>query len=29
VLKWLVYRKAELPEPTQQAILWVQQEQQP
>jgi uncharacterized protein (TIGR03663 family) len=29
VLKWLVYRKAELPKPTQQAILWVQQEQQP
>ncbi len=27
VLKWLVYRTAELPKPTQQAILWVQQGQ--
>jgi hypothetical protein len=28
VLKWLLYRKAELPQPTQQAILWVQQANQ-
>jgi len=25
VLKWLVYRTAEIPQPTQQAVLWVKQ----
>lgn len=28
VLKWLLYRKGESPQPTQQAILWVKQENQ-
>lgn len=28
VLKWILYRKSELPQPTQQAILWVKQENQ-
>jgi hypothetical protein len=27
ILKWLVFRRADLPTPTQQAILWVRQEQ--
>jgi len=27
ILKWLVYRNAEAPKPTQQAILWVKQGQ--
>jgi hypothetical protein len=27
VLKWLIYRQAESPKPTQQAVLWVQQAQ--
>ena len=27
ILKWLVFRRAELPTPTQQVVLWVRQEQ--
>jgi hypothetical protein len=27
ILKWLLYRNAEAPKPTQQAILWVKQGQ--
>jgi hypothetical protein len=27
VIKWLIYRQAELPKPTQQATLWVRQGQ--
>jgi hypothetical protein len=27
ILKWLIYRNAEAPKPTQQAILWVKQGQ--
>jgi hypothetical protein len=26
ILKWLVFRRADLPTPTQQAVLWVRQE---
>jgi hypothetical protein len=26
ILKWLVFRRADLPTPTQQATLWVRQE---
>ena len=27
ILKWLIYRKAEVPKPTQQVVLWVKQGQ--